>query len=110
MSNESLNRRRFLLSLAAVAATGTVAGRAFAQGAAATKVSPDDPTAKSLAYTENASSIDPAKESMYKKGSECANCQFYQAAQAKGGYAPCTIFQGKLVHSAGWCRAYSAKG
>ncbi len=107
MSKEMLNRRSFLMTLAATATIGALPAQAFAQGAA--KVTPDDPTAKSLGYVEDASKLDPAKEANFKKGSHCASCTLFKAAEAKNGYGPCAIFQGKLVSQNGWCRAYVAK-
>lgn len=76
---------------------------------AAPHVSPDDPAAKALGYVNDASKIDGKNEHTYKAGSTCANCALFQAAQANGGYGPCSIFPGKVVNASGWCRAYSAK-
>lgn len=104
-----LNRRQFLgtaaKSLALVASGGLIAVPALA----ADKLSPSDPTAQALHYTEDASKIDAAKMPTHKAGSDCANCALYQAAAAKNGYAPCGAFAGKLVAQAGWCMAWNAK-
>ena len=102
----SQSRRQFLHGLA-LAAGGIPMLRAVDAGAAATPhLSPDDATAKSLGYTEDASKVsDPA----FKAGSKCKGCAQYQAAQESGGYAPCTIFQGKSVNANGWCKAFVAK-
>jgi hypothetical protein len=66
-------------------------------------VTADDPTAKALKYTADAS-----KASDAKPGSKCANCRFYQGAadSAQGG---CLIFPGKSVKAAGWCSSWTAK-
>ncbi|HEY9546831.1 MAG TPA: high-potential iron-sulfur protein [Solimonas sp.] len=104
-----LNRRQFLgtaaKSLALVAGGGLITMPALA----AEKLSPSDPTAKALHYTEDASKIDAAKTPTFKAGSHCANCMLYQAAAAKDGFAPCGAFGGKLVAHGGWCAAWNAK-
>jgi len=105
----STSRRRFLGALAAAGALPFTGVDSFAAGAPP-HLSPDDAAAKALAYTEDASKIDAGKEPTFKAGSKCAGCSQYQAAQASGGYAPCTIFPGKSVNANGWCRAFAAKG
>lgn len=65
-------------------------------------VSVDDPTAKALKYTPDASKATGAKP-----GSKCANCSLYQGgAAAQGG---CLLFPGKAVKAAGWCASWTAK-
>jgi anaerobic selenocysteine-containing dehydrogenase len=103
------DRRTFLktaaTTAAAVAAGGLLAGPASAQE----KLTTADPTAKALSYTEDASKIDSAKVPTFKKGSHCGNCALYQDAAAKGGYAPCGAFGGKLVAEKAWCAAWAQK-
>ena len=69
-----------------------------AQAADTSKLSPDDPTAKSLAYTH--ASTDTVKR--------CAGCQFYTGA-ASDEWGPCMIFPGKLVNAQGLCKSWYAK-
>jgi len=66
-------------------------------------VTPDDPTAKALKYTPDAS-----KASDAKPGSNCETCKLYQggAGSAQGG---CLLFPGKAVKAAGWCSSWTAK-
>lgn len=65
-------------------------------------VSVDDPTAKALKYTPDASKATGAKP-----GSKCANCSLYQGgAAAQGG---CLLFPGKAVKAAGWCASWTPK-
>ena len=66
-------------------------------------VTVDDPTAKSLKYTSDASKAPDARP-----GSKCANCQLYQGAagSAQGG---CLLFPGKAVKASGWCSSWTAK-
>ncbi|MGN6454090.1 MAG: high-potential iron-sulfur protein [Steroidobacteraceae bacterium] len=63
----------------------------------------DDPTAKALKYTPDASKATEAKP-----GSKCATCRLYQgaASSTEGG---CLLFPGKAVKAAGWCSSWTAK-
>ena len=61
-------------------------------------VNPDDAQAKALQYTEKSA----------KAGSHCGNCQLY-SGDPNAEWGPCGIFPGKLVHSSGWCSAYTKK-
>ncbi len=62
------------------------------------KLSPDDPTAKSLEYTHK--SPDSVKR--------CGKCQFYTGA-ADSEWGPCVIFPGKLVNAGGVCNSWYQK-
>lgn len=66
-------------------------------------VADDDPTAKALKYTPDAS-----KATAAKPGSKCANCTLYQGAagSAQGG---CLLFPGKAVKAGGWCSSWTLK-
>ena len=70
------------------------------------QLSVSDPQAKSLAYVEDASMIDTAKQPRFKAGQACSNCALFQKKDdpAWGG---CSIFPGKLVAAAGWCSVYA---
>lgn len=63
----------------------------------------DDPTAKALNYTEDASKA-PAP---HQAGQTCANCNFFQGAAA--AFGPCQLFPGKAVNAKGWCSGYAKK-
>ena len=103
MSENPASRRRFLshVLLAAVAAplAGAAASRAFA--APLPKLPLDNPQAKSLHYTEDASKV---KDPAHKAGSVCANCQFFTASTGA-----CALFAGFSVASKGWCSAWAKK-
>jgi hypothetical protein len=107
MANDSstISRRRFF----ATAATGlgglVIAGALprFAFAADLPHQSLDDPTAKALNYTEDASKA-PAP---HQAGQNCANCNFYQGAAT--GFGPCQLFPGKSVNAKGWCAGYAKK-
>jgi anaerobic selenocysteine-containing dehydrogenase len=110
MKTPNPSRRNFLKLVAGTAVALPFGYSLLAHAdAAMPHLAPDDPSAKALGYTENAAKIDAAKEAAYKKGSKCAGCALFQAAQAKGGYAPCAAFPGKSVNANGWCRAFAAK-
>jgi hypothetical protein len=102
-------RRTFLRQLSGLLAGLPLLKSVAAFAAALPHLSRDDPAAKSLAYTEDASKLDSSKEPTYKAGSKCSGCLQYQGGQASGGYAPCNAFPGKSVNANGWCRAFAAK-
>jgi hypothetical protein len=104
-----LSRRCFMACIVWSTASLATSPLVEAQGAELPHLDPADPLAKALAYTENATKVDAKAESLFKAGNHCGNCKFFQAAQAKGDYAPCQIFPGKSVNVNGWCRAWAAK-
>ncbi|MGB7933320.1 MAG: high-potential iron-sulfur protein [Gammaproteobacteria bacterium] len=89
-----LSRRSVLKGLAAIP---VIAAFGYHPGASAAMVSPDDPTAKALQYTEHSTEADK----------HCGNCNLYQGGAAATG--PCPIFPGKEVAAAGWCKSWVAK-
>lgn len=70
----------------------------LAIAAEASRVDPNDPQAKALAYVHQSP----------KQDSNCANCQLYTGA-ADAEWGPCAIFPGKQVAGAGWCSAWVKK-
>lgn len=64
-------------------------------------VSLDDPTAKALKYTEDASKATGAKP-----GSKCGTCALYKGATGSI-QGPCSIFPGKQVKASGWCASWT---
>jgi len=64
-------------------------------------LSPDDPAARKVRYTEEAS-----REKSATKGSSCANCALYEGAY-QSTQGPCQIFPGKHVKAAGWCSSWA---
>ncbi|MDR3415495.1 MAG: high-potential iron-sulfur protein [Nevskia sp.] len=110
MSNPvSSDRRRFLSRVALGVAALPLLRMAPAQAADLPHLSPDDPTAKALGYTNDASKIDAKKETAFKAGSQCSKCALFQPATASGDWAGCGAFPGKAVNKNGWCRAFAAK-
>ena len=109
MSDEKFSRRQLLqgalVSLAAVPAATLIAGRA---NAAAIPVSPNDPTAQSLGYVQDASKVIPGNNPTYKPGQTCANCHQFTAVGA-GAEGTCVIFSNNLVKAKGWCKVWVPK-
>ena len=92
-SSVRASRRGFLnaaVGAGAVAALGGLNLRHAAAGGHIKKVSPDDPTAKALAYVEQSA----------KDGQLCMNCQLYTGKDGED-YGPCAIFPGKAVAAKG---------
>lgn len=63
----------------------------------------DDPTAKALNYTEDATKAPPPHEA----GQGCTNCNFFHGGAS--GYGACDLFPGKAVNAKGWCAGFAKK-
>ena len=101
--------RRQFLQLSAVAAAGCIAGtsrEALAQDLP--KVSEDDPMAKGMRYTHDASTVDPSTRANPAADQNCANCALIQGNDGDE-WRPCQIFPGKLVAANGWCSVWAPK-
>lgn len=85
------------LSLAPLAAVDAPGARA----AELPLLSEQDPAAKAEHYVEDASR---AKEAT--SGALCSNCSVYGGADG-AAQGTCTLFPGKLVKAAGWCKSWS---
>jgi High potential iron-sulfur protein len=106
----SASRRRFLQCAGAIAGAGALAAALprRAQAADLPHLSPSDPTAMALGYTEDSTKVDAAKYPTYKAGMACANCRFFGGTD-KTAWAACQLFPGKAVNAKGWCSGYNAK-
>ncbi len=113
MSHDA-SRRRFLTIAVVATATAPLALRSFGAQAAAPlpaaakplpKLAVTDPTAKALAYVEDATKV---KHAAFKAGSNCINCNFYKAAKGAAN-GPCTLFPKNSVVGKGWCSAWAKK-
>jgi hypothetical protein len=62
-------------------------------------LSESDPAAKSEQYVADAKQAKNAPP-----GALCSNCSIYGGGTAQG---TCTLFPGKLVKAAGWCKSWS---
>ena len=63
----------------------------------------DDPTAKALNYTEDASKA-PAP---HEAGTDCSTCTFFHGG--KTGFGACDLFPGKATNAKGWCSGFAKK-
>ncbi len=97
-------RRTFLKSSAAGAASIPLANL-LAREAWATevKITEDDPMAVALGYVHDATTADRGDNPT----ADCTNCFQYTASADDWG--TCTLFPGKLVAGAGWCKVWVAK-
>jgi hypothetical protein len=98
--------RRHFLGLAGTAAGAIALASALPRSARADDLphlTLDDPTAKALNYTEDASKA----AGTHQAGQTCANCNFYQGGTA--AFGPCQLFPGKAVNLKGWCSGYAKK-
>jgi hypothetical protein len=101
-TNDPRDRRHFLgkLLLGAALAPLLTARRSSA-AADLPLLSPDDPAAKKVKYTETATS-----EKTAPKESTCANCALYEGTY-QSSQGPCQLFPGKHVKAAGWCSSWA---
>mgnify|MGYP006142894623 CR=1 FL=1 len=103
MNTQNPSRRRFLVHAVVAAAALPFASRLIGT-AQAQELKPlplDNATAKALAYAEDATKV---SHPSFKPGSNCANCQFFTAANGA-----CTLFPGFSVPAAAWCSAWAKK-
>jgi hypothetical protein len=110
MSEQKFPRRTLLKgALLGVAAVPVSTLLSRTADAAAGKVDPNEPQAKSLGYVDDAAKVDAKANPNYKPGQMCANC--LQAPTYKPGMAevPCNIFAGRPVSAKGWCKVYVKK-
>jgi len=118
-SNTRLNRtketplskiaRRKFLQLSAVAAAGYFVqpGRE-ARAADLPQLATDDPMAKAMKYTHDASTVDAASRNNPAADQNCANCALVQGNDGDA-WRPCQIFPGKAVNANGWCSVWAPK-
>ena len=101
--------RRKFIQLSAVAAAGYFIqpGREV-QAGDLPQLSVDDPMAKAMKYTHDASTVDPATRNNPAPEQTCANCALVQDSEDEE-WRPCQIFPGKVVAAAGWCSVWAPK-
>jgi len=110
MSDE-FKERRALLKAAVIGAVTLpimgLAGTASAQ-AALVALKPEEPTAKALGYSEDATKVDMKLNPTHKPEQNCSKCVQFKGkpGDARGG---CNIFVGKTVNAHGWCKVFAQK-
>ncbi|MGD8346441.1 MAG: high-potential iron-sulfur protein [Lysobacterales bacterium] len=111
-SNRTINRRKFLKLGMAAGGSAIALTSIPINLVAADEVSEDEPLAQAMGYVLDATTVDTAK--FPKRAGEagaqqfCHNCALF-AGEEDAETAPCSIFQNRLVHGAGWCNAWVAK-
>ncbi len=112
MKNKSVDRRSFIKAGLTISGTALVAGAIPLTLVADDKVDESEALAQAMGYVEDASTTDTVK--FPKRGTEagaqqfCNNCALF-AGEADADFAPCSIFQNRLVAGAGWCNVWVAK-
>jgi len=105
MSTQDPTRRMFMrqciLGLTVAPAVLTCLTSARAATADLPLLSPDDPAAKKVKYTEDASQAAGAT-----RGNKCGTCALYEGTY-NSTQGPCQIFPGKHVKAAGWCSSWA---
>ena len=120
-----MDRRDFMkvCAMATAALPAAAVLRAKALSAAAEETLGDeklvkgdaDPVAKALKYTADASKAAERKDArsgVAAKDQTCSNCALYTKAgklKSGGEAGKCTMIQGGLVKSGGWCTSWSKK-
>lgn len=113
MSNSrKLDRREFLKIGIKVGGSALALSTVSLQLQAQDTVAESEPLAQAMGYVEDASKVDTTKfpKRAGEEGAKqfCHNCALYAGA-ADSEFAPCSIFQNRLVTGAGWCNAWVAK-
>jgi High potential iron-sulfur protein len=101
-SERNPSRRKFVRRLVLGAALTPLALTrvTVSRGANQPLLSPDDPAAAKVKYTEDAAQEKSAN------GHKCSNCGLYEGTYS-AAQGPCQIFPDKLVKAAGWCSAWA---
>jgi hypothetical protein len=101
--------RRKFLQLSAVAAAGYfVQPSREARASDLPQLTEDDPMAKAMKYTRDASTVDAASRNNPAADQTCANCALVQGSDGDA-WRPCQIFPGKAVAAKGWCSVWAPK-
>jgi hypothetical protein len=94
-------RRALLQRFALGFSCAPLAWASRAQSADPPLLSESDPAARAQDYVADASRAKQAEA-----GSNCANCSIY-SAKSGATEGACSLFPGKWVKAAGWCRGWS---
>lgn len=101
------SRRAVLLAALSVSISALNAARpAEAEQNSVPHVDENDPRARAVGYTQDATKIDLKAHPKFKPGSCCANCLLVRG-KAGEPWRPCLMFSPKLVNANGWCRGWT---
>ena len=97
-------RRVFFLKLLAAPA---LLGAAAKPAAAADKLNPTDPYARSMGYRLNTEEVDQAKYPRHALDQHCQACQLWNGGDKDFGN--CSFFDGAITPKNGWCKNFKVK-
>jgi hypothetical protein len=100
-----MDRRTFILQVAAGGGVALAATQATAQAA---RLDEKDPQAVALGYRHDTTKVDKAKFPKHTNDQKCSNCQLFQA-KAGDAWGGCPLFGTKQVAANGWCSAWVKK-
>ncbi|WP_233808804.1 high-potential iron-sulfur protein [Paraburkholderia sp. HP33-1] len=101
------SRRTFIFTSLGAASALLISRPAFSSGAAA-RLAETDPTAQTMHYVADATTVDKSRNPNYVAGQDCRNCRLY-GGKATDAWAPCPVFGAKQVAGRGWCSVYNKK-
>ena len=107
-TQEPTRRRVLRLIAGAVVGLGTARFGPLSAAEDLPHLTDANPSAASLGYTEDSSTVDNHKFPKHTPEQRCANCKFFQASTG-AQYAPCQLYPGNAVNMNGWCAGYTAK-
>ena len=96
---QQITRRELLKAAAVVGVLPGITLSYTAVLANSSQLDPENTQAKALEYTHQS----PMEDKV------CGNCRLY-TGNASNDWGPCAIFPGQNVATAGWCKAWAAKG
>ena len=103
-----VGRRKFIQLSVAMATGGLVAHSHDSFASDLPQLSEEDPMAKSMRYTHDATTVDPSARTNPAKDQTCSNCALVQGADGDA-WRPCQIFPGKSVAAKGWCSVWAPR-
>ena len=103
-----LTRRDLLRSMAGVIFSAGSLRAASIVAAELPHLTAANPSAATLGYTEDSSTVDAQRFPTHKSGQRCASCKYFQP-NADARYAPCLLYPGNAVSASGWCAGYVPK-
>jgi hypothetical protein len=94
-----MTRRRLLKTIALIGVCPSITISSMKAFSSLPKLDPENAQAKALQYSHQSAIAEK----------NCGNCRLY-TGDASQDWGPCAIFPGQDVATAGWCKAWVAKG